>query len=101
MRHRYLPPIVALAGALALVSLAALSLPAQSPANNAKSTPARPAGTAKLATAAPPARTPWGAPELQGVWFVMADIPLERSAANAGKEFLTDEEMATADQKKA
>ncbi len=30
----------------------------------------------------------------------MADVPLERSAANAGKEFLTDEEMAAADKQK-
>ncbi len=30
----------------------------------------------------------------------MADVPLERSAANAGKEFLTDAEMAAADKQK-
>ena len=30
----------------------------------------------------------------------MADVPLERSAANAGKEFLTDEEVAASDKKK-
>ena len=45
-------------------------------------------------------RTPWGDPDLQGTWFVMADVPLERSAANAGKEFLTDAEVAAADAKK-
>src|SRR6202035_3471785 len=47
-----------------------------------------------------PPRTPWGDPNLQGTWFVMADVPLERSAANAGKEFLTDEEVAASDKKK-
>ena len=30
----------------------------------------------------------------------MYDVPLERSAANASKEFLTDEEVAAADEKK-
>ena len=30
----------------------------------------------------------------------MADVPLERSAANAGKEFLTDAEVAAADEQK-
>jgi hypothetical protein len=30
----------------------------------------------------------------------MADVPLERSAANAGKEFLTDEEVAASDKRK-
>jgi hypothetical protein len=42
-------------------------------------------------------KTAWGDPDLQGVWFVMADVPLQRSAANANKEFLTDAEMAAAD----
>ena len=47
-----------------------------------------------------PFRTAWGDPDLQGTWFVMADVPLERSAANAGKEFLTDAEVAASDQQK-
>lgn len=72
------------------------SLVGQSPAG---------AGKAKAATKAKAkgptvARTPWGSPDLQGVWFVMADVPLERSAANAGKEFLTDAEIAAADARK-
>jgi len=50
--------------------------------------------------AANPPRTPWGDPDLQGTWFVLADVPLERSAANSGKEFLTDEEVAAADGQK-
>ena len=45
-------------------------------------------------------RTAWGDPNLQGTWFVTEDVPLERSAANAGKEFLTDEEVAAADKRK-
>jgi hypothetical protein len=43
---------------------------------------------------------PWGDPDLQGTWFVMESVPLERSAANANKEFLTDEEIAAADKQK-
>jgi len=39
-------------------------------------------------------RTPWGAPDLQGVWNVASGTPLERPAAFAGKEFFTDEELA-------
>ena len=78
----------ALAGVLAL---------AQAPAAAPKSTALK----SKAATKAPVSlRTPWGDPDLQGTWFVMADVPLERSAANAGKEFLTDEEVAAADKKK-
>jgi hypothetical protein len=81
-----------LAGVLALVSVAALSLFGQTPASSAKQT-----GAAKGAATL---RTAWGDPDLQGVWFVLADVPLERSAANAGKEFLTDAEIAAADKQK-
>jgi hypothetical protein len=69
----------------------------QTPANQSKSK----ASPAKAATKATPSlRTPWGDPDLQGTWFVMYDVPLERSAANANKEFLTDAEVAAADAKK-
>jgi hypothetical protein len=43
---------------------------------------------------------PWGEPDLQGTWFVMESVPLERSAANANKQLLTDEEVAAADKAK-
>src|SRR5262249_41531202 len=42
-------------------------------------------------------RTPWGDPDLQGVWNVAAGTPLERPSALADKEFLTDEELAQAE----
>jgi hypothetical protein len=82
MNHRFGIPRGALAGVLGLVSLAAVSITGQTP--KAGSSP----------------RTPWGDPDLQGTWFVLAEVPLERSAANAGKEFLTDQEVAAADDKK-
>jgi len=41
------------------------------------------------------ARTPWGAPDLEGIWGVgYIFTPLERAKEHAGKEFLTDEEVA-------
>jgi hypothetical protein len=79
------------------VSVAAVSVSGQNQATPTKPAPAKPTAPAKEGTTL---RTPWGAPDLQGVWFVMADVPLERSAANAGKEFLTDAEMAAADKQK-
>ena len=39
-------------------------------------------------------RTPWGAPDLQGVWDVRTITPLQRPADLAGKRVLTDEEAA-------
>ena len=39
-------------------------------------------------------RTPDGQPDLQGVWDYRTATPLERPADFAGKEFLTDQEIA-------
>ena len=41
-----------------------------------------------------PARTPWGHPDLQGIWDSKTQTPLERPAEFAGKEFLNAEEVA-------
>ena len=89
MRHRYLRSLSALVGVLALVWLAPNPIAGQAPG------PARPTTTAKAL------RTAWGAPDLQGVWHVIAQVPLERAAEYAGKEFLTDAEVAALDAKKA
>ncbi len=39
-------------------------------------------------------RTPWGDPDLQGIWDHKVTTPLERPAKYASKEFLTDQEIA-------
>lgn len=88
MRRRTLVLIIAL-GSLVLASSAVISMMGQTPASGSK---------AKSKSAVP--RTPWGTPDLQGTWFVIYDIPLERSAANANKEFLTDAEVAASDEAK-
>jgi hypothetical protein len=83
--------LFASAGVLAAISFAVVSVTAQT-----KSTPD--SGKAMKGGAAP--RMPWGEPDLQGTWFVLFDVPLERSAANANKPFLTDEEVAAANKRK-
>src|SRR5438093_6528208 len=45
-----------------------------------------------------PPRTPWGHPDLQGVWDYRTITPLERPSALSGKQFLTDEEAAIFEQ---
>ena len=45
------------------------------------------------ATYSPP-RTPWGDPDLQGVWDYQSRIPMQRPAQLAGKATLTDAELA-------
>ena len=41
-----------------------------------------------------PPRTPWGDPDLQGIWNNTVSTPLERPSRFTGKAVLTDEELA-------
>jgi hypothetical protein len=50
-----------------------------------------------VATPGPAPKTPWGAPDLQGIWSREFDIPLERPAKYASQEFFTDAERAELD----
>ena len=67
-------------------------------------TTARLATTALLALVSAPAlgqetpRTPWGAPDLHGVWDFRTITPMERPRDLAEQEFLTSEEVATRNQ---
>ena len=49
----------------------------------------------------PAPTTPWGEPDLQGIWTNDYQIPLQRPAQYAGKEFFTDEERANLDRQRA
>ena len=49
----------------------------------------------------PPLKTPWGEPDLQGLWTHDSEIPLQRPAAFADREFFTDEEIAEIDSARA
>ena len=50
--------------------------------------------TVALAVAAAAQTTPWGDPDLQGVWSNQTPVPLERPAALANKPFFTAAEAA-------
>ena len=55
-------------------------------------------GDAKSRVAAKPwtpPRTPWGHPDLQGIWDYRTITPLERPGALSGKQFLSEDEAAT------
>jgi hypothetical protein len=49
--------------------------------------------------AAPAPTTPWGEPDLQGIWSRDVDIPLERPARYANQEFFSDAERAELDRR--
>ena len=51
-------------------------------------------GQTQTAGANSGARTPWGAPDLRGMWTNTTTTPMERPADLEGKEFLTEEEWA-------
>ncbi|MGE3178331.1 MAG: hypothetical protein AB7O32_12765 [Vicinamibacterales bacterium] len=46
------------------------------------------------------AKTPWGAPDLAGIWTVERMVPLERPAG-VSKDFYTDEEIARLDEERS
>ncbi len=45
----------------------------------------------------PAPKTPWGEPDLQGIWSRDVDVPLERPAKYANQEFFSDAERAELD----
>ena len=59
-------------------------------------TPTFAAAQSKDTTA--PSLTPWGTPDLQGVWDFRSITPMERPDQLADKEFLTEEEAANLEQ---
>jgi hypothetical protein len=71
--------------AIALASMTPVRVDAQARSSAAVKAPAK--------TWSQP-RTPDGQPDLQGVWSNAAITPLERPAAFAGREFLTEKELA-------
>jgi hypothetical protein len=81
---------VVAAGAVALATLALVSGDA---AGQTAAHRAAPEGGSPSAF-----RTAWGDPDLQGIWNNSTTTPLERPAAMAGKEFLTEDEAQTLDQ---
>src|SRR4051812_10629915 len=50
---------------------------------------------------AAPLKTPWGDPDLQGIWTNEFETPLQRSAKYANREFFSDAEVAEFDRARA
>jgi hypothetical protein len=54
-----------------------------------------------VAAAAPALKTPWGEPDLQGIWTDETDTPLQRSPKYAKQEFFTDAQRAELDRERS
>ncbi len=100
MRERF--PGSTLAAAIAAAAVVAVTrTSAQAPAPDPAATPpyASPqAGEGKERVAL---KTPWGAPDLQGIWTDESDTPLQRSAKYANQEFFTAAQRAELDAARA
>jgi hypothetical protein len=55
-------------------------------------------GVPSVTARKPELKTPWGEPDLQGIWTREVDIPLERPAKYANQEFFSDSERRELDQ---
>ena len=58
-------------------------------------------GGAKPATVAATFKTPWGEPDLQGIWMPEFMTPFERPDWVGNREFFTDEERKALDERRA
>jgi hypothetical protein len=58
---------------------------------------------AAIICAAPAAtlETPWGEPDLQGIWTAEFDTPLQRSAKYADQEFFTEAQQVELDKERS
>jgi len=54
-----------------------------------------------LHASSPSTKTPWGEPDLQGIWTDIYQTPLQRSAKYVEKEFFTDAERAALDKQRS
>src|SRR5712672_3019599 len=86
MRERFSGSVLAVIVASGAVILG--SIAAQAPAPPAMAS-------------APALTTPWGEPDLQGIWTDETDTPLQRSPKYASQEFFTDEQRAEVNKMRA
>jgi hypothetical protein len=82
VNRRLIGQVGAAIGVISLVWLAAALVGGQTPG----------AGQNDQAARWTPPKTPWGAPDIQGIWDSRSGVPLERAAEFGSREFLTEQE---------
>src|SRR2546428_1738460 len=93
MRARFLNP----SGAVAvIISVVVFLKPTQVTVAQEGPTP-----SVKAPAAAQVLKTPWGEPDLQGIWTDESDTPLQRPAKYANQEFFSEAQRAELDKERA
>jgi len=85
MRERFSGSMIMVAVATAVISASIDWTWAQAPA-------------VSVTSSAPALKTPWGEPDLQGIWTDETDTPLQRPARYASQEFFTAAQRAELDE---
>jgi hypothetical protein len=90
MRDRFLSATitVGIAAAAAVISVSIDPTAAQAPVGSATAS-------------APAPKTPWGEPDLQGIWTDEFDTPFQRPAKYANQEFFTEAQRAELDKERS
>ena len=97
MREMFSGPMTTVAIAVAAVGVISLSVvrtQAQGPAASGT------APAASVTAPTPALKTPWGEPDLQGIWTDEFDTPLQRPAKYAEQEFFTEAQRAELDKER-
>jgi hypothetical protein len=89
-------PLKSIGASAMIVSVLVISKPAEMTAQNQA-----PTASVKASAAAPALKTPWGEPDLQGIWTVESDTALQRPPKYANQEFFTEEQRADFDRVRA
>src|SRR6266481_1254098 len=84
-------------GSMITVAIAAAAVSAVTSGSITRTSAQAPAAS----VTAPALKTPWGEPDLQGIWTDESDTPFQRSPKYANQEFFTEAERAEFDRVRA
>ena len=87
-------------GSMITVAIAAAAVGAVISVSITRASAQAPAASA-AAPATPALKTPWGEPDLQGIWTDEFDTPLQRPAKYANQEFFTEAQREELDKERS
>src|ERR1700720_1277252 len=88
-------------GSMTTVVIAAAAVSAGISVSITRTSAQAPAASVTAPAPAPALKTPWGEPDLQGIWTDESDTPLQRSPRFATQEFFTAEQRADFDRQRS